>query len=146
MKEKIKYLNIVVLLTFLAGQVQYAYTSYFCTMKQVKVSTPSTLACSSMAKEDPGVCVECSVDVKTASQQHVAQLVNRNCIKVITAEKSVISNFTEWAKTADHFTNLFYFLPEENDLRESFAGQMLALSRINSPPLDLPTLNSNLRI
>ena len=140
MNDKVKYLNLIVLLTFLVGQVQFAYASYFCTMKQAAVKSP-VMAMTSPGNETEDVCAQCSGVIPP---QNGLQLVEGNCVKVVTAEKSVVSSFTDSAKLISHFVVAFNFVPPSSYQLSAISHQLLSQS--DSPPLDLPTLNSNLRI
>lgn len=142
MIEKVKYLNLFVLLAFLVGQVQYVYTFYFCTMKQMPARTP-TMTMNSTNAMSGDICDECQ-GVITA--QHGQQSFKDNCIKVVTSEKSVISNFTEWAKFSSHIVTAFNFIQPDSYAQQFSRQSFILVFQANSPPLDLPTLNSNLRI
>ncbi len=138
--DKVKYLNLFVLLTFLVGQVQFAYVSYFCTMKQAPVKS-AVMAMASSSNETDVVCTQCSGMIPPQNQQ---QLAEGNCIKVITAEKSVVSGFTDSVKLLSHFVTTFSFVPLSSYQPSAAQYQLSSLN--SSPPLDLPILNSNLRI
>ncbi len=140
--EKVKYLNLLVLLTFLVGQVQFAYASYFCTMKQAPVKSP-VMAMASSSNETDDVCTQWSGVIPP---QNRLQLVEGNCIKVVTAEKSVVSSFTDSVKMLSHFVIVFGFIPAMNGQHLAISNQLSAINNADPPPLDLPTLNSNLRI
>ncbi len=140
MNDKVKYLNLLVLLTFLVGQVQFAYASYFCTMKQAPVKSP-VMAMAPPTNETEDVCTQCSGMVPPQNEQ---QLAEGNCIKVVTAEKSVVSGFTDSVKLLSHLVIAFSFVPPSSYQPSAVHYQLF--SRNSSPPLDLPILNSNLRI
>ncbi len=140
MSNKVKYLNLFVLLTFLVGQVQFAYASYFCTMKQAAVKSP-VMEMASSANDQGDACAQCSGVIPP---QNGLQLVEGNCIKVVTAEKSVVSSFTDSVKLLSHFVIAFSFVPPSSYQPPAVHYQLF--SRNSSPPLDLPILNSNLRI
>ena len=141
--RKLKYLNTLVLLTFLVGQTQYAYTSYFCTLKQMPVKAP-TVAVTSTTDETCGMCDECQGVIMPP--QHGLPTIEGNCIKVVTTEKSVISNLAEWAKFNSHIISALYFIQSNGFSVQSGSQNVSLASQAQSPPLDLPTLNSNLRI
>ncbi len=131
-------------LAFVVGQVQYAYVSYFCTMKQMPVSTPAMPMTSTTAEEAVGMCNECQA---VNPFQERLQLLDANCVKVITAEKSVVSNFTDSQRSIQHFLVVAVIGDQLSSIgyRPSVISYRL-FTQVNSPPLDLPTLNSNLRI
>lgn len=142
MNERMKYLNLFVLLAFTAGQVQYAYTSYFCTMEHKSVQRP-TMTNASVTDNDGDACEECQGVIP---QAHGQQLIESNCIKVIFSEKSTIDSFAEWGKIHSHF-EIALGLIQTNVYTKAVSHQSFSVtSSTNSPPLDLPTLNSNLRI
>ena len=128
------------MLTFLVGQVQFAYASYFCTMKQAPVESP-VMVMASPTDETEDVCTQCSGVIPP---QNGPQLVGGNCIKVVTAEKGVVSSFTDSAKLISHFVIAFGFVPTSSYHLSAISYHLFGQS--NSPPLDLPTFNSNLRI
>lgn len=140
--DKVKYLNLLVLLTFLVGQVQFAYASYFCMMKQAPVKSP-VMAMASSSNETDDVCTQCSGIIPP---QNGLQLVAGNCIKVVTAEKSVVSSFTDSVKMLSHFVIVLGFIQAINGQHLAISNQLSATNNADPPPLDLPTLNSNLRI
>ena len=142
MNDKVKYLNLFVLLTFMVGQVQFAYASYFCTMKQAPVKSP-VMAMTSPGNETDDVCTQCSGVIPP---QNGLQLVEGNCIKVVTAEKSVLGSFTVSIKLLNHFVTVLGFIPTFSVQQSPIINRLSAVSESDSPPLDLPTLNSNLRI
>lgn len=139
---RIKYLNTFILLAFLIGQVQYAYTSYFCTLKHEQVKAP-TLTATPVSDNDGNGCEECQGVIP---ETHGQQSIESNCIKVVSIEKSTIDNFAEWAKFHNQVVAVFNSI-QANDYPQQIGHQsFVVLSPANSPPLDLPTLNSNLRI
>ena len=131
------------MLTFVVGQVQLAYSSYFCTMKQMTVKTP-IMAMTSNSDLNEGVCEQCQ---EVMQPSHGQQLVEANCIKVITTEKSVVSSFSDSQRSIQHFVGVAVIgdqLSSTGYLPSAIGYQLLA--QADSPPLDLPTLNRNLRI
>jgi len=137
-----KYLNALVLLTFLVGQVQYAYSSYFCSMKQTPVKSP-IMAMNSLTDNSNGICRECQSVIPSRLGQ---LMIGSNCIKVIKAEKSVVSNFTQWAKFNSRVDLAFDLMPAFSNRQSSGASGYKLFTPANSPPIDLPILNNNLRI
>ena len=133
-------MNLLVLSTFMVGQVQFAYASYFCTMKQAAVKSP-VMEMTSQISDAAEVCTQCSGVIPP---QHGSQLVEGNCIKIVSTEKSVVSSFTDSVKLLSHFVTVISFIPALNYHPSAIGHQLISPS--SSPPLDLPTLNSNLRI
>ena len=140
---KLKYLNLLVLLTFLVGQVQYAYSSYFCTMKNAGVSAAAAVMKMDGSKENS--CDEC-----TATVQHVsltAQSLKSNCMERRVEQKMVVDNFTGSQQTVEHFVGTFFIAANPTTIgNQLFTVHSSLFTSTDSPPLDLPTLNSNLRI
>lgn len=130
------------MLAFMVGQVQYAYSSYFCTMRQMSVKSPN-MSMNMPTDRNGSSCGECQVAVPP---QHAQQLIGSNCIKVISAEKSVVSSFAERAKFHSQVVIAFSFIQADEYARQPGHQSLISVPPINSPPLDLPILNNNLRI
>jgi hypothetical protein len=139
-KIRIEYLNLLVLLTFLAGQVQFAYTTYYCTMKQMAVKTPA-MSTTSMDSSTGDVCDQCQ---EVIPPLHGEQIADGSCIKVVTAEKSVVSSFNDSVKLLSHVAITFSSVPTSSYQPSAVSYQLFRPT--DSPPRDLPTFNSNLRI
>ncbi len=143
MTERIKYLNILVLLAFLVGQVQYAYASFFCTMKDAPVSVSSMIM--NTDEEDSQPCGECSCRVHAGPGQ---QVVEANCMLMHIIEKTTIDNFRVSDRSVSTVSRAWTLcgnqLPAGN--RKLFTKSYQGFNPTNSPPLDLPTFNSTLRI
>ncbi len=144
MSRLVKYLNLLVLSTFLVGQVQYAYSTYFCTMMQQRVNGP-TVHMKSKTSNSEITCGQ-SQDVKSIS--NVVQLIQGDCIKLVTSKKSTLDSFTDLHKSVQHSVPAAIIIG--NSL-STVAIQLLSASHYLlpaavSPPLDILTLNSNLRI
>lgn len=143
MKEKVKYLNLIVLLTFLGGQVEYAYTSLFCTMKGAPVSSPSAM----MKTDDsmPNSCDECTGVAQPVSS--ASQNLKSGCMQLRLEQKMVVDNFTGTGKALRHFVENFAVVKHVSTIDDQlFTTTYKLFTPTDSPPLDLPTLNSNLRI
>lgn len=131
MTERIKYLSFLVLLTFLVGQVQYAYASYFCTMMDAPVSSPT---------------MTMSMDDQFAQRESGRQTVQASCMQMQLTEKKVVDNFTNTDKSISHFVGVVAVLHSQNEIGQLSNYNFVQFSRTDSPPLDIPTFNSNLRI
>lgn len=143
MKERIKYLNVFVLLAFMVGQVQYAYSSYFCTMKNAGVSAATANMKMDAPKENS--CDECAVTVQRVSP--TAQSLKSNCMERRVEQKMVVDNFTGSQEMVHHFVgNLFTFDNLAKIDNRLFTLHHSLFTSTDPPPLDLPTVNSNLRI
>ncbi len=141
MSRIVKYLNLLVLSTFMIGQVQYAYSTYFCTMMQQQVSAP--VMKMNMGTEAKNTCDQC----KAVTPDHQGEQLNQSdCIQSTTLQKSTLDNFTDSQKLVHHFVPAAFI---SNSL--STVGSQLLLTTYHvlptpvSPPSDLPILNSNLR-
>ncbi len=137
------YLNLLILSTFLVGQVQYAYSSYFCTMTQQPVNAPTMKSApSGLAPE--AFCEKCQA-VKPA--QNGEQLNQGDCVKVITSEKSTLSSFTDSQKSIQHFAPIAFVINELSAISaRPLHTTYYLIPTAASPPLDISILNSNLRI
>ncbi len=105
-KDRMKYLNLLVLVAFAVGQVQYGYVSYFCTMEQKAVQRP-TMSMTSPNVSDNDMCDECQGIIPS---QHGQQLLESSCMKVVSMEKRTVDNFAEWAKFHTHVIAAFNFI------------------------------------
>ncbi len=127
---------------FLVGQVQYACSSYFCTMMQRPVSAPAmTMDSKARSCEDLSNCTH-----RIALPQYGLQLVENNCIKVVTSKKSVVSSFTDSAKLIGHFVTVLASIPALNGDQSAIGNPLIATNNAASPPQGLHILNCNLRI
>ncbi|HUI28765.1 MAG TPA: hypothetical protein VLX91_01020 [Candidatus Acidoferrales bacterium] len=140
MPERLKYLNIIVLLTFLVGQVQYAYAWYFCTMNRAPVSSTSNVMMMDNSNENS--CAECGVQQVSAEQS-----LKSNCMQARLQEKSVVDSFTSSQKLVQHFAQSIML----GHVSESFGNQLFPFNHkpftsTDPPPLDIPTSSGNLRI
>lgn len=139
---KIKYLNLVVLLTFLVGQIQFVYASYFCTMK----NAPMTLSSKLMSKDD-SCCMACAECSNLTQMEQGRQTINGNCMQLRFEQKMVVDNFTDSHNDIQHFVTVAIIgdqLSMTNFLAAADGCRLF--NRIDHPPVDIPTLNSNLRI
>ena len=144
-----KYLNIFVLMTFLVGQIQFAYSSYYCTMKGSTVGFFSSsgknksMSCESMGNENES-CDECA---PMMDQLFSCETIQSNCMQVHVVQKMVVENFINVNKTSQHlseFTPACIFVSIlSNNL---FTKSCKIFSSNYSPPIDTPTLLNNLRI
>ncbi len=143
MSNRAKYLSLLAMTAFVVGQVQYSYTSYFCTMLNSYVPSPSMALASHHEASEATTCDDCQVDPAPASGH---QLVEANCFHVTTAEKSVVDNFVGSTNPDIHFVAaVVSFLPVPLVAR-TLSSSWASVPSADSPPLDLPTLNCNLRI
>ena len=137
-----KYLALLVTLTFIVGQIQFGFSSYFCTMKQVTL-TPAESARVVDGTSCDAACGSFDLGIKSTQGQ---QLIDPNCIQTRLAEKKVVDSFAGSDKSESHFVAFVVFIQPANMTmlsdHENFAG----LRFNSSPPPDIPTLNSNLRI
>lgn len=148
-----KFFNIAVTLTFIVGQVQYAYTAYFCNMKNVYVNSIKTECEVTMSATDQNghdVNTDSSCEAKGDSsipsyQGSFAQkITSSNCCSFKVISKNVVDNFTD-------FTNHLIILIPANP----FAGSAfltttdftpLTVQTIQPSPPNIITLEKNFRI
>ncbi len=131
------------MLTFVVGQIQYAYSSYFCTMMQRQVKAP-TMAMNPATATPSDVCDECQAVAMPA--RHGVQLAQGDCMELVTSQKHTLDNFTEWSRYHAQFAASFSFVQMYDYTPQLVSQSFILASPANSPPLDLPILNSNLRI
>ena len=142
MKPKVKYLALLVTLTFIVGQVQFAYSSYFCSMKQVILKHVQTgMTCDAMSGDDMA-----DMGTGVALSLRGQQLAAQNCMQLRLAEKKVVDTFTGSDMPEQHFVGAAVIIqPLEPGIPTSGANPSF-ICRNPSPPQDLPTLLNNLRI
>lgn len=141
MSRKTKYMSLFIVLAFTAGQVQYSYTSYFCTM--LHMFLPSRSAALAMHSMSHDVCTQC--DAPLVTQAGNEELVP-NCFVVNTIQKDVVSTFVGNSTSEIHAASaLALKLPHPIIRYTSVQNEPIVRTAL-SPPLDLPTLNSNLLI
>lgn len=142
MSRAYKYLNLLVLSTFLVGQVQYAYSTYFCTMMQQPVSAP--VMKMNMDTEAGNACDQCQAVTPTHQSEQLRQ---GDCVQLTISQKSTLDNFTDSQKSVQHFVSAAFISNSLSTVTTQLLPTSCHLLPIAvSPPLDLPTLNSNLRI
>ncbi len=144
MTKTSKYLNLVVLLALLVGQLQFARTTYFCAEQLRTVNRPSAELNPSKPMSNNEICDECQGFIPF---YHGYELAPTNCIQVHTFTKSIINNFTISDKPILNPGGLF--CAKSNPLAVSYRPSAMSYALINcdlSPPSDLPIANSNLRI
>ena len=126
----------------MVGQVQYACSSYFCTMTQKPVTAP-TMA----MKLKTHLCEDlCNCDQKILPPQNRQDLVGDNCIKIVNYKKSVVSSFTDSAKLIGHFVTVLASIPALNGDQSAIGNPLIATNNAASPPQGFHILNCNLRI
>ncbi len=143
MSKTVKYLNLLVLLTFLVGQVQYAYSVYFCTMLQAPVPAP-TMKMSSAEVGWGNTCDHCSSATQTLEGEQLAQV---DCVRLITSQKSTLGSFTESQKLIQHIMSVSFVGNRLLALIEKPLSTTCSLiPTTSSPPSDISIFDSNLRI
>ncbi len=144
MRVRFKYTNALLALALLAGQVQYAYTTYFCTEQHAAVSKPTVMMQSADLSSGSNICDECRGVIPV---QHGATLAVPNCIQIATQSKDVVSNFTKIETSSTRFetNNVFCVVCPVICSQKSTASYQL-LSFADSPPLPLHITNLNFRI
>jgi hypothetical protein len=137
MSNKAKYLSLFVMLTFTVGQVQYAYSSYFCTMTHKTYGPAMAAGSSGDGSCSPTACV---------TPAHGQQLVDASCMQLRLAEKKVVDSFASPDKAPSHIVAIVAILPGRLFSVEPATFITVAIQPCVFPPPDIPTLNSNLRI
>ncbi len=140
MKNGTKYFSVLMVLMFIAGQIQYGYTTYFCTMlNQFLPSAEAVLA----VHQEADTCGQC--DGMFAAQSG-SKTFEPNCFRIDTVQKDVLSTFTS-SNNPDFFcvTTVALIITQPSFQQATLRSWSVAPSA-PSPPLDLPTFNSNLRI
>ena len=136
------YLNLVVVLAFLVGQVQYSCSLYFCTMMNKRVTSSQTGSTS----EPLPCCCPCNTAQGMSSSEHIQRIVASNCLRLIKSKKKVVSNFTSSGNSFRPIVgNMLSVSLDKSDLR-SFTQGHLSIIDNKPPPLDLPIFNRILRI
>jgi hypothetical protein len=148
-----KLTNIALVLVFAVGQVQYAYTIYFCNMKKIPVSHSQTSceACipsSSTAAGDMDMTDSCvsQKDLASASYQSpiVEKLASSSCCSLKLISKSVVDNFTDFQNHITTYlpTNIFTV----SCLSPATTLLVSSVQSIQASPPDIITFQSNFRI
>lgn len=143
MNDRTKYLSLLILLTFTVGQVQYGHTTYFCTM--LNLFLPSQSAAASMQEQGNrnDACYACQ---GTTSEVTGNPTIESNCFEVINLNKDVVSSFLGSTVPVVYKVCAFVLTLSQPQVSRSNSRGMFVAPAALSPPLDLPTLNSNLRI
>ena len=141
---RFKYVNLLLTLALLAGQVQYVYTTYFCTEQHSPISRPAVEMRSADMSSGSTICDECRGVIPV---QHGATLASANCIQITTHSKSVVSSFTISDKPLSHFeVGKVSFSRYTSSPSQHSGIRVHLLNATDSPPLPLHVLNLNFRI
>lgn len=144
MKVRFRYAHALLALALLAGQVQYAYTTYFCTEQHAAVSKPTIKMQSADRSSGSTICDECCGVIPV---HHGAALATLNCIQITTHTKSVVSSFTSTEEVVSyHATSRFVCSRGPVESNQLSAIGNLHFSSTDSPPLPLHITNLNFRI
>lgn len=141
---RFRYVNAFLALALLAGQVQYAYVTYFCTEQHSQVGRPTIEKHPTGLLSGSTVCSECHGVIPV---HRGTALASTNCIQMTTHSKSIISSFTNFEKVVSHYRTSELF----RSRRPVGNNQLSAISYWLSPPTDSPPLplhitNLNFRI
>ena len=136
------YLNLVVILAFLVGQVRYQRLSYYCTMTHNAVGT-SALGTGS-------VHLPCSCSCKAfqwlRSSRVGPQLAARGCIRIINRQKKIVSSFVDSVKVGIPFNANLCLVSLDNVGLRSDTYSFCPFFDGRPPPPDLAIVNRILRI
>lgn len=143
MNRTTRYMSLAILLTFTVGQVQYGYTSYFCTMLNAFLPSPAAAATIHNQEMNNGACSACQGVTETVSG---AQNLEPNCLRIVSIQKDVVASFLGTTSINLHNTvSVAFVMPQMSFSRTNVQGRS-TVSPESPPPLDLPTIHSNLRI
>lgn len=130
MSNKTRYLSLLVMLTFTLGQVQYACSSYFCTMTH---KTYSLTSCGASSSDE-----SCGATMVT-SPSRGPQFADAGCMQIRLAEKKVIDNFSAPDKAPSHVVSIVAILPAGLfSIRPAASVTVANLPFASSPPIYLP--------
>lgn len=130
-------------LLLLAGQVQYSYTTYFCTMEHKPVKQPTVAGEVSEHALSNKICDACQGVIVVYHTEGVAK---RNCIRVETYRKNVVDSFAETGSALSHIFAAVATCSCNPGEQAGTSHGLLLMPRCASPPGDISILNSNLRI
>ncbi len=135
------YLNLVVILAFLVGQVRYERSSYYCTMMH------NTVSASAVGTSSRQLPCGCSCKASQRSRPLVGrQLTARGCIRIIKLHKKVVSNYTDSGKIRLPFVLNVYLVSMDNGDLCPDTHSFYAFFDGRSPPPDFIIVNRILRI
>lgn len=93
------YVGLLLSMMLLAGQVQYAYTAYYCTIKHAPVKEPLIGKSLPIGKINHKICDECQgVEII----YHTVSVSKQNCLRVERHKKNVIGSFTDTEACQSH--------------------------------------------
>ena len=136
------YLNMVIMLAFLVGQVRYECSSYYCTMMH---STVSNSAVGTSSVQLPCGC-SCKASQRLRSPRVGQQLAARGCLRLIKRQKKVVSNYTDSVKNSVPLIASLYLVSLVDRGLRSDTHSFYAFIDSKPPPLDLTIVNLVLRI
>lgn len=138
-----RYLSLTLVAVFLAGQIPYACTTYFCTMEHKLVNRPEVAEYYSAKDCHDKICEACRGVLVI---YHTTGVSKPNCLRVDRRKKDVLDFFSK--NDAAHFQHNVVIVQGViiNEYR-LLAGQSPRTSIANtSPPSELPKVNKTLRI
>jgi hypothetical protein len=111
-------------------------------MKQMTVHSPEMAMTVNDSSEN--FCDECAAIVQSVSS---GQSLNSNCMQVRVVQKMVVDNFTGAQKSIRHFVGFETISHQLSAVGyQPSANNYQLFAPADSPPLDIPTASSNLRI
>ena len=144
MLVRLKYVNLLLTLALLAGQVQYVHTTFFCTEQHAPVSKPTVKMQSADMSSGSTICDECRGMIPV---QHGATLSSANRIQITTRSKDIVSGFTLSEKLLPHFEAGKVCFSQYTSSPIQHPGVSVWLfNATDFPPLPLHVLNLSFRI
>lgn len=138
-----RYLTLLLCLSFLVGQVPYAYATYYCTVEHKAVGMPSKEERSSPKDLSTKICDACQGVLIIHRTEGVAK---PNCLRVEKHKKDVTDSFAENGYATPHPLVCVVLIGCKQAGRSDGKRALLAFPRNASPPENIPLLGSSLRI
>lgn len=140
MKNGTKNFSLMMVLMFVVGQIQYGYTTYFCTMLNEFVPSPAmTLA----VQHEGDACGQCG---GVFASHHENQTFEPNCFKINSVQKDVVSTFTSSSNPDSFSITTVAFIVPRLLFQQNVHWKFIVAPDAQSPPQDLLTFNRSLRI
>ena len=139
-----KSIYALLVLALIAGQIQYAYSTCFCTDRRAPVTRPEAVMQSPGMPSGSIICDECRGMIPL---QHGVSLESPNCVRITMHTKSVVSSFTNFETFSGHFeSGILLHIASRETCSLTSATNHLLLGSTDSPPLPLHITNLNFRI
>lgn len=137
------YFVLLLCFSFLAGQVQYSYTTYYCSVEHAEVKEPVVEKAIPAGKLNNRICDECQgVEVF----YHTVGVSKPSCLKVDRQKKDVVDAFVNEELVQFHPKIVFVTPPFNRAGRPILREAVMLLHHGTSPPENIPVPPINLRI